>query len=49
MELEEQRFDIQLHSQIMEEPGKLVPSEAVIKNTQEHNPFISFSDKDLID
>lgn len=48
-ELEEQLFDIQLHSRIMEGPGKLVPSEEVIETTQEHNPFTSLSDKHLFD
>ena len=49
MELEEQLFDMQLHSRIKEGPGKLVPSEEVIETTQEHNPFTSLSDKDLFD
>jgi len=49
MELEEQLFDIQLHSRIKEGPGMLVPSEEVIETTQEYNHFNSLSDKDLFD
>lgn len=48
-ELEEQLFDIQLHSRIKEGPGKLVPSEEVLETNQEYNPFTLLSDKDLFD
>lgn len=49
MEVEEQLFDIQLHSRINDGPGELIASDMVIESSQEHNPRTSLSDKDLFD
>ena len=47
--LVEKLFYYQVNSRVAKIPGRLIPSNEVIKGDQSHNPFANISNEELFD